>query len=399
MPGHDPAARPVPPPRATFDRLDADQWAALLPHLRAVLPTLEFGDPATVQRLSRAPVSRLAGGRGRRELTRLLSREPALWQAVRRRLTAMEAVSEPLAWILELDVTGVGDEATDAEQVPASPRDRHRDRERLRTAREERDAWRRRAEGAEARAERAEREAAALRRNVEALQTRLTGIEAQVEVATEERGRAVERERRRRDAEVAGLRNELAALRREEEERRKARRRREAAREQRQAAETTADAGRAEAAARTSGITPGRPTSLPPDVVAGTTEAAELLLHRDRRVLVDGYNVTLQHRGALDIEQQRAWLIQTLGNAAAARGIRPIVVFDGERPGGFRTPGRDVQVRFTAEGITADDELVLDVEATDEPVVVVTDDRELIGRVKAAGADVVGTISFLGVVT
>jgi predicted RNA-binding protein with PIN domain len=74
-----------------------------------------------------------------------------------------------------------------------------------------------------------------------------------------------------------------------------------------------------------------------------------------------------------------------------------VVVFDGERAGGGRPLAgtREVEVRFTHAGITADDEVVLAVEATDEPVLVVTDDRELQLRVRASGADVVGTGPFL----
>ena len=56
-------------------------------------------------------------------------------------------------------------------------------------------------------------------------------------------------------------------------------------------------------------------------------------------------------------------------------------------------------MRFTGAGVTADDEIVLAVEGTDEPVAVVTDDRELSARVAVAGADVIGTTSFLGVVS
>jgi predicted RNA-binding protein with PIN domain len=77
--------------------------------------------------------------------------------------------------------------------------------------------------------------------------------------------------------------------------------------------------------------------------------------------------------------------------------VRPVVYFDGEEAGGGRprTGTREVEVRFTPAGITADDELVLAVEATDEPVLVVTDDRELRARLLASGADVIGTAPFL----
>ncbi|MFP4312668.1 MAG: NYN domain-containing protein, partial [Nitriliruptoraceae bacterium] len=125
-----------------------------------------------------------------------------------------------------------------------------------------------------------------------------------------------------------------------------------------------------------------------------------LLLGAGRLVLIDGYNVTRTHRDDLDLEGQRTWLVQRCVTAAASLRIRPVVVFDGQRAGTSRPTAarQQVEVRFTPAGISADDELVLAVEATDEPVVVVTDDRQLRDRVRASGADVVGTLAFLGVV-
>lgn len=131
----------------------------------------------------------------------------------------------------------------------------------------------------------------------------------------------------------------------------------------------------------------------------GTTEAARLLLHPGRLVLVDGYNVTLRHRDHVDLEAQRTWLVRTLATFVARVPIRPVVVFDGAAAAARGVPpARGVEVRFTPEGVIADDEIVLAVEATDEPVVVVTDDTELRARVAALGADVVPTANLLGVV-
>jgi rRNA-processing protein FCF1 len=55
-----------------------------------------------------------------------------------------------------------------------------------------------------------------------------------------------------------------------------------------------------------------------------------------------------------------------------------------------------VSVVFTPTGVTADDEIALAVQATDEPVVVVTDDRELRDRVRPHGADLLRVDPFLG---
>ena len=89
--------------------------------------------------------------------------------------------------------------------------------------------------------------------------------------------------------------------------------------------------------------------------------------------------------------------MQLLATAALQRRVRPVAVFDGERASVARpaVAGREVEVRFTPAGITADDELVLAAEATDEPILVVTDDRELQGRVRASGVDIAGTREFL----
>jgi hypothetical protein len=217
--------------------------------------------------------------------------------------------------------------------------------------------------------------------------------------AEAERRRAVEREARRQTAEVERLRAELAALRRAEEEQRLVEQRRVEARQQarREAVRAQSEARREAQAERGTKVRPGRPSVLPAGIAPDTTEAADALLHAGRLVLVDGYNLTLQHRSDLALEAQRTWLTQLLSNLAARRRVRPVVVFDGEQAGGGRprTGSREVEVRFTPSGITADDELVLAVEATDEPVVVVTDDRELRARLLASGADVVGTAPFL----
>jgi hypothetical protein len=274
-----------------------------------------------------------------------------------------------------------------------------RARDRLREVRDERDAARRRAEGAEGRAAAAEAELAALRAEVASLEAARTRLLDDLAAAEADRRRAVEREARRQTAEVERLRAELAALRRAEEEQRLVEQRRVEARQQarRQAVRAQSEARREAQAERGTKVRPGRPSVLPSGIAPDTTEAADALLHAGRLVLVDGYNLTLQHRSDLALEAQRTWLTQLLSNLAARRRVRPVVVFDGERAGGGRpwTGGREVEVRFTPSGITADDELVLAVEATDEPVVVVTDDRELRARLLASGADVIGTAPFL----
>jgi hypothetical protein len=330
-----------------------------------------------------------------------------LWDLLGARLgTRVDGVPEAVAALLERDAAIPRDPhehtagSSDDPDPAALERALTRARARRREAREDRDRWRRRAEGAEARADALEAEVTELQARLESTRQELDSAQAAVAAAVSDRERAVERERRRHTTELATIREELAALRRDEEQRRTTARRRTEAR-----AQATRDAERAVEQARREAddqrgprVVPGRPSKLPRGVAPGTTEAARALLHRGRTVVVDGYNLTLANRGHLDLETQRTWLIQLLATLAATRKVRPIVVFDGERAGGGRPAAglRDVEVRFTGAGYTADDEIVLAVEGTDLPVLVVTDDRELTARVTAAGADVVPTRPFVG---
>lgn len=396
------SAPPPPPTDAALARLDADSLAALLTALRrAIRADAASSDEA--QQLLQAPAARLVGRRGCRRVAAVLAAEPQLWAAVAGDSEVARIVDGLLPDAAGEEPGREPDASEGAGDPPATEREGAAKR-RVRELREQRDAWQRRAAGADARATRLADELEVAQGRIAELEQQLETLRAQLEEHAEQRVRAVERERRRRDAEVVRLEEQLAAVRSELEEQRQVARRQASCptspgRGTR--TPTTAEQRVQEHEPDEDRFVPGRPSRLPTEVVAGTTEAASLLLHPGRRVLVDGYNVTRQHRDHLDLERQRAWLVQLLATAAATRRIRPVVVFDGERAGGGRggTGSREVEVRFTPAGITADDELVLDVEGTDEPVVVVTDDRELAGRVAASGADVIGTTVFLGAVS
>ncbi len=384
----DPEGRPSAPAvdRLALEGLSSDDWAAVLVAVRAELRAREELDEPQAA-VAEQPTGRLVAGRGRAQVVELLVGDGALAAAVVERVPGpvRAAVTGPEAPSAAPDVAAVA--VRDDEVV--------RVRQRARALREERDAWRRRAEGAEARAEQSERALAEQAAVQQDLRDTIAGLRQELAEAGAERDRAVVRERRRRDGEVARLEADLATLRRAEESRRAEQHRRERATQRRAAADD-----RPSGEAPVPRVPPGRPTRLPADIVPGTTEAARALLGPGRLVLIDGYNLTLNHRADLDLEGQRTWLVGLCANAVPVHRIRPVIYFDGQRASGVRsTPARQVvQVRFTPEGITADDELVLAVEATDEPVVVVTDDRELVERVRASGADVVGTVAFLGVV-
>jgi outer membrane murein-binding lipoprotein Lpp len=385
---------------ARFEALDADRWARVLGHVRAVLsglPTDELGVEGA--RLAAMPTSRLSGGRGMRSLCDWLAASPVALARLAQRLET--AGEESLLEDLRVEESGadaVGAHGTadahgpaDARRAPPPADSSARDRDRLRKTRQDRDAALRRAEGAEARAQRLAAQVETLEARIGVLEQALDDARTALEDADRERARAVERERRRQDARIVQLETQIVELRRVEDERRAAARR---ARDRERDATASPTPSPAPSTPPPSRVVPGRPTRLPDGMHPDTREAADLLLDRGRLVLVDGYNVTKQHRPAATLEEQRAWLVQLLATAVARRGIRPTVLFDGERAGGAPA-ARGVQVRFTDEGVTADDEIVLWVEATDEPVVVVTDDRELTERVRESAADVLATAPFV----
>jgi predicted RNA-binding protein with PIN domain len=134
----------------------------------------------------------------------------------------------------------------------------------------------------------------------------------------------------------------------------------------------------------------GRPSRLPTGVDPDSVTAAVALLQiPGSRVLVDGYNVTRDDRAvpAAGLEQQRAWLVRLMGGVVARFDVRPTLIFDGQPDvEGVVPKARGVIVRFTADE-TADELLValLDQLPADEPVLVVTSDREI--RAAAAVRD------------
>lgn len=396
MPGDAPPPGAAPPHADDLARIAPDPWAWLIPHLRAALRSVGEDQLPAVERLRATPAVRLAGGRIRAEVEELLARGGPLWAELHRRLAAAGDVPDELAWLVAGERPGTVEEVVVAEP---SRHDREREeklRGRAQRLQQERDDARRQLDGAEARARQAAEERDGLRQELDRLERRVGELTSRLEAAEADRDQAVERERRRGAAELDRLREELAALRRSEEERRSEERRRAAA-----ASGGGATGSEPRSRPRRSGAgpaRPGRPSELPAGVRRDTREAVEALLGRDRLVLVDGYNLTLSQRGDLPLDQQRAWLVQALATQVARRGIRPTVVFDSDiaGPGGRSERGRGVIVRYTGEGTTADDELVFAVAALeeDEPVLVVTDDRELRERLRPYRVDIVGTAPF-----
>src|SRR6185437_13350539 len=115
---------------------------------------------------------------------------------------------------------------------------------------------------------------------------------------------------------------------------------------------------------------------------------------------VDGYNVTKLGYAALTLEDQRSRLLAGLG-ALAARAAEITCVFDAtsasSRPVAAGAP-RGVRVLFSAAGELADELIVRLAAAEPEgrPVVVVTNDREVIEAVRPLGGGALPSGALLG---
>lgn len=143
---------------------------------------------------------------------------------------------------------------------------------------------------------------------------------------------------------------------------------------------------------------PGRRLAVPapPGVAEDSPEMLAHLLARRALVIVDGYNVAFSGLGPdapRDPAAARVWLERTLGELAARHRVSVRLVLDGAEghPPPVATGARDVVVEYSPPGVTADDVIVDRVRSSPPgaEVVVVTSDRELAGRVRALGANVI----------
>lgn len=405
-----PGALPPPPDADALARLPGDDWALLVRAARDALHSLdrEVLHPRMIQ-LRATPTSKLMSGRSRRDLCRFLASRSALWEETATRVRDDPETRRRLEWLFtaapppERRDEPADEDETETGRLRAEV---ERLRERSRGFLEERDEARRRADGLEARLETERERLRELRDERQRLRQERDELETRLEASSRERRDALDRLKRRHDAKMAELRDELRTHRRRKQERQERQRRRreqEAASQsrspERRAREEIA-AYRASRDARGRAAVPGRPSRLPEGVAPGTTEAADLLLADGRRLLIDGYNVTQQHRGQVGLQHQRGWLLRVVEAFAARRQLRATVVFDGDAaassPG---PPMRHTRVVFTADE-SADDRIVSMVAglAQDDPVTVVTDDRELQRRLDEHGVDLVDTRAFVGVV-
>lgn len=383
--------------------LDARSWAPLLRALRGI--------GATSAELSTAlepPTSALASGPARRALCAAVADDPATVALLRADTSLPAAVHAALAVGSEPDTAGSDagsdrddeDDEGDAAHEGTGMSDRAPERARAlrRTLEEER----RRREGAEARADAAEARAAAAAEAAQEAAARTVTLEAALADAEESVRQAAARAERRAEARIATLEAALATARSEAESQRieHERTRAELAAMRAELDDLRARGARSSRhAAVTAAGSPGsRPLVLPAGLVPDTTEAARWLADHASLLLLDGYNIVLTLHPGRPLEEQRRWLVDRVRPLVVGDGARPVVVFDGAGVSGRMRDTGGVEVRFTAGGASADDEIVFMVAATDEPVLVVTDDVELQARVRADGGDVVGTVHLLGIV-
>ncbi len=142
-----------------------------------------------------------------------------------------------------------------------------------------------------------------------------------------------------------------------------------------------------------------RPIAVPGGLLGNSEAAGEHMLRvAGVTVLVDGYNVAKLGWKSLSLEAQRTACIDAAENIARRWGTKLHVVFDGSSVVGAASPKRRlIRVSYSPEGVTADDVLRAEVAALDvaRPVVVITNDQAVVADVRAAGANVVSSNTFL----
>lgn len=142
-----------------------------------------------------------------------------------------------------------------------------------------------------------------------------------------------------------------------------------------------------------------KPIAVPGGLHGNSEAAGEHMLRvAGALVLVDGYNVAKLGWKALSLERQRTACIDAAENIARRWGTSIHVVFDGSSVVGAASPKRRlIRVSYSPAGVTADDVLRAEVSALDvaKQVVVVTNDQAVVNDVRAAGANVVSSDTFL----
>ena len=153
---------------------------------------------------------------------------------------------------------------------------------------------------------------------------------------------------------------------------------------------------------------PGRPKEarrkalpLPGGVLGASDAAAEFLLRSGASVLVDGYNVAKLAWPDLDLAGQRIVLLDAIENLARRFGSDITVVFDGaDIIGATADRRRVVRVVFSPDDVIADDVIRDEVRRLPaaRPVVVVTNDQQIVRDVRAMGANTITSEQLLALI-
>jgi predicted RNA-binding protein with PIN domain len=311
--------------------------------------------------------------------------------------------ARPEGWEEELRALSVPKEEGPRDRGPDLNRALQREKDKARKAREE--ARKARADamaGIEAErtgAKELQGELTEMRARVRALEKELRAARAEAESAQRRRERDLRRARREVEA-LRGERDELKARARDERKR--------ATDVERKFRELdTKPTKRAPVRQRRAPVKPRRrrPLAVPPGRPGDDPETLDEWLETpDVHVLVDGYNVTLAEGGfgSLELQAQRDRLVQELGGLMRRRGARATIVFDGsEVPPGVarRSRSQYARVEYSKPGTIADDHLIgVLSDLPPDPVVVVTNDRDLQRRASAQGATIASSQQLLALI-
>lgn len=137
-----------------------------------------------------------------------------------------------------------------------------------------------------------------------------------------------------------------------------------------------------------------RALPMPGGILGSSRDAAEYLLRSGATVLVDGYNVAKPAWPKLDLAGQRVVLLDHVENIARRYGCDLTVVFDGaEVTGASADTRRIVRVMYSPADVTADDVIRDEVARlpVTRPVVVITNDKEILRDVRANGANLMSS--------
>jgi predicted RNA-binding protein with PIN domain len=134
------------------------------------------------------------------------------------------------------------------------------------------------------------------------------------------------------------------------------------------------------------------PLPVPPGIFDDSSEMTDYLFAIPNMVaLVDGYNVTKETHDEWELEQQRDWLEQGLRALASRTNTTFDVVFDGANvvTSGARDTSSGVRIRFSPEGVEADDVIIAEVGTIDRsrPVTVVSSDKRVRSGARDHGAN------------